>query len=383
MTKILLGHLASNGDCLYATTVARQIKADFPGCHLTWAISSMCRAVIDNNPDVDDIWEVEMLDWSDMGACWHRFEQEAWRRVSRGDFDRAFMTQISPARFERYDGTIRPSVLRCYPGPITVPVESVIELSETEIANVETWAQEQKLDAYEDVVLFECASKSGQSFVTPDLAVEISRVVLAARPNTAILLSTHLPVEAEEANIIHAGDLSMRETARLTHHADLFVGCGSGLTVVATSGAAKAELPNIQVLKESTSVYASFRHDFEHFGKPAEHFIEITKPDVSYIAKAIIAVLEKGVATAREKYDMPVPLDFDWYCELMESQLVAKRRYLDAAQSLVITMERYGRHPQLVAFAKVQVEPFLDLDPDASFAHRVEDAKALRAMLAT
>ena len=31
MTRILLGQLGSNGDCLYATIVARQIKKDFPG----------------------------------------------------------------------------------------------------------------------------------------------------------------------------------------------------------------------------------------------------------------------------------------------------------------------------------------------------------------
>ena len=29
--KILLVQLYSNGDCLYATTVAQQIKKDFPG----------------------------------------------------------------------------------------------------------------------------------------------------------------------------------------------------------------------------------------------------------------------------------------------------------------------------------------------------------------
>ncbi len=58
--KILLGQLGRRGDCLYATAVARQIKEDFPVCHLTWAISSMCRPVIDNNPYVDKIWELPL-----------------------------------------------------------------------------------------------------------------------------------------------------------------------------------------------------------------------------------------------------------------------------------------------------------------------------------
>ena len=59
--RILLVHLIANGDCLMATTVARQIKTDFPGSHLTWAIGYKCRHVIDNNPYVDEIWSVEYL----------------------------------------------------------------------------------------------------------------------------------------------------------------------------------------------------------------------------------------------------------------------------------------------------------------------------------
>ena len=56
--KILLVQLFSNGDCLYATTVARQIKKDFPNCHLTWAIANFCKAIIFNNPYIDEIREV-------------------------------------------------------------------------------------------------------------------------------------------------------------------------------------------------------------------------------------------------------------------------------------------------------------------------------------
>jgi hypothetical protein len=52
---ILLVQLYANGDCLYATTLARQIKHDYPGCHLTWAISPSCKSIIDLNPYVDAV----------------------------------------------------------------------------------------------------------------------------------------------------------------------------------------------------------------------------------------------------------------------------------------------------------------------------------------
>ena len=48
--KILLVQLYSNGDCLYATAVARQIKQDFPGCHLTWVIAGVYKNIIAQNP---------------------------------------------------------------------------------------------------------------------------------------------------------------------------------------------------------------------------------------------------------------------------------------------------------------------------------------------
>ena len=64
--RILLGQLGSFGDCLYATTVARQIKVDFPECHLTWAIGSPYRSILDNSPDVDDIWEVPFSSREDL-----------------------------------------------------------------------------------------------------------------------------------------------------------------------------------------------------------------------------------------------------------------------------------------------------------------------------
>jgi ADP-heptose:LPS heptosyltransferase len=58
--KILIVHLVSNGDCLYVTAIARQIKIDYPGSHLTWIISNLCSQVLINNEYVDqvEIWPV-------------------------------------------------------------------------------------------------------------------------------------------------------------------------------------------------------------------------------------------------------------------------------------------------------------------------------------
>ena len=60
--------LYSNGDCLYATTVARQIKNDYPDCHITWAIASFCKDIINLNPFVDDVRIVDDVAKNDIIA---------------------------------------------------------------------------------------------------------------------------------------------------------------------------------------------------------------------------------------------------------------------------------------------------------------------------
>ncbi len=378
MTRVLLGQLGANGDCLYATTIARQIKADFPGCHLTWAISSLCRRVLVNNPHVDEVWEIPVGEWLDMDRTWLAFEAEAWRRVARGEFDHAFMTQICPSYFANYDGTIRPSQFRNYPRPITVPVETVIVLTQAERERVEEWVWTNNLDAYGQVVLFECSSKSGQSFLTPALAVKVAERVLAAVPDCCFVLSTHEPIETGNERIIHGGKLGLRETAELTKHVDLFVGCGSGVTVAATSAAAKPGLPNIQILDRGTSVFASFKHDAEHFGLPAGHFLETTTANPAQLAEIVRLSLVEGLAVAQVRHGETLPLDFKWYFELIERVLLRQRRYLDAANSVLVTAERYGWRADLSAFGRALILPFLEFDERAVFSNRKAEIERFR-----
>ena len=139
MTNILLGMLGSNGDCLYATAIARQLKLDFPGCHLTWAIGRMSRQVLVNNPDVDTLWEVPQASWAEAERSWTLFEAEAHDLANAGRFDHVYLPQISPARFGNYDGTIRPSIFRGFPRALTVPVDVTIALTEEETAAVDSW----------------------------------------------------------------------------------------------------------------------------------------------------------------------------------------------------------------------------------------------------
>jgi len=380
MTRVLLGMLGSNGDCLYATAIAKQIKQDFRGCHLTWAVCSLSKSVILNNPDIDAMWEIPLANWADMERAWHLFETEAHILAEAGRFDYIFLTQISPGRFSNYDGTVRPSIFRNYPRQLTVPVEVTIELDAAEKEAVDKWFAASAASDASQAVLFECSSKSGQSSMNVDRAIKLAEFVTSMRQRAVVIISTHEAVEINNnPRIISAGCLGIRQTARLTDYVDLFVGCGSGLTVAATSSAAKQGLPNIQILRRYTSVYASFRHDFAYYGKPVSQFMELTSEDPDHLGKAILASLSDGFESAKAEFDDPVPLTFDWYIEVVSMMLIDVGRYVEAAQSLLVTAQRYGWHPQLRRYGKHFILPFLDDDPRSQLPHRRAEAELLKA----
>jgi hypothetical protein len=293
-----------------------------------------------------------------------------------------FMTQIFPARFANYDGTIRPSIFRNYGRPITIPVDVTITMTEQEKAEVDRWFEASPASGASQVVLCECSSKSGQSFMTVDLALRIAERVTEACSKVVVIVSTHETLPTMHPRIISGGKLSIRQTARLTDYVDLFVGCGSGLTVAATSGAAKPALPNIQVLDRSKSVFASFRHDFAYFDKPTGHFLELTSEDPDHLGKVVVAALSDSFAAAQAEFDDPVPLSFRWYQELITLMLLDRGRYLDAVHSLLVTAERYGWLPELRRFARHLVLPFVDADPRRTLPHRREEIDRLREAVA-
>ena len=166
----------------------------------------------------------------------------------------------------------------------------------------------------------------------------------------------------EDPRSRYAGTLSLRETAHLTQHCTLFVGAGSGGTVAASSTSSRS-LPMIQLLKKSTSVYASFACDFEYFGITDWPIIEMTNEDPVYIAKCIASVCRDGVNVASGEFNRRVAVTFDYYYKSVDLFLLRQHRYLDAARSLMITARRFGWTQDLIDFGRARIAPNLRLDP--------------------
>lgn len=300
-TRILLVQHGAFGDCLMVTTIARQIKQDFPGCHLTWVIGHKWRPVIENNPDVDEIWDVDHPVEA-RSRVKDFVKQEADSRSAQGEFDHVYVTQIYPFNVSKYDGALRSSMFRIYPKPISVPINPVIRLFDREVKNVAQFASLHQLKTFKHVILFECAPSSKQSKLDQKKGLALAQSLVKERSDTVVIVSTHIPFQTPHPQIIDGSCLSFRENAALSHFCTLFVGCSSGITWLLTSEAAK-KTPMVLFIdpKALGSRFASVAYDFDYWGLPSDHIIETGKSDVGEMLRIVLCAME-SFDNARKSY---------------------------------------------------------------------------------
>ena len=359
--RILLGQLISNGDCLYATAVAQQIKHDFPGCHLTWAVSSLCRRMIEENPWVDAIWEIPLANWSNelLRTSWHSFAAEALILYERGVYDFVFFTQIYPGNPHHFEGTVRPGIFLGYPGRMTVPLQPSVSLRTEEVEKVKIFAQKNRLQDFQRVILFESASKSGQSHITPAFALQTAeKIVKRSAGRHAVILSSHHAVQSSVEGIIDGSVLTLRELAELTKYCSLLIGCSSGISCISTSKWAKP-LPMIQMLTNRCAMFASLAHDYLYFGLPTSHVIEIFDGDVERLVGCVSTFFEQGWEKAKALYHQDPRIVFSYYLDFTKSILLNVLDYYGFCISLRHVVDRYGWHSDLQAALRNEARKIL------------------------
>ncbi len=307
----------------------------------------MCRSILDGNPHVDEVWELPMATHAEMAAAWRSFYREALQRKQAGDFDEVYFTQIYPDNFRNFDGTVRASILRAYPRPITVPVTPVIRLTPSETENVRRFAQNHGLADPSRVILFEFLADSAQTFIGPDFARDAALGIVAQLPDCKVILTSHFKVRSDDPRIIDGSALSFRENAELTKYCSLLIGCSSGITWLCTSDWAKP-LPTIQLLSRRTSVFASVVHDHEHFGLPTDAIIEMTDCPADDLVDCVVTSFQRGFADAKKQYHQTIPVRFDFYLAVLKP-VIQQGRYRQVFASIMNVIRRYGLRSALIA----------------------------------
>ena len=294
--RILLVQLYSNGDCLYATAVARQIKQDFPGCHLTWLIATFCNDIITGNPFVDEVLVTNEVAKNDIIA-FRKLKKKVFEEKKEGKWDEVFVTHNMDDNQALYDGTIRGMIFGAYPNPVTVPVQPVLILSDEEKQRVKQFAEKNQIHQFRNVILWEFAPQSGQSVLNFDFVIKGAERITQI-PGTCVILSSANSFSSS-AKIIDASSLSVRENAALTHYSSLLIGCSSGITWLSTSSAAK-QLPMLQLLDPQAYFRNAPSVDFSRYGIPTNELIELVQFDEEKIFQVVKAIIEDGIKVAKE-----------------------------------------------------------------------------------
>jgi hypothetical protein len=342
---ILLIQLFSNGDCLFATTVARQIKNDFPGCKLIWAISNRCKNIILNNPYIDEIEEVTIANQSENLAFFEHFVKESFEKKRRGLYSRVFVSQVLGDNFSKYDGIVCTSIYRCYGRAITVDTTPVLRLTESEIWHAQKFAISNKLSSFKNVVLFECAPQSSQLNLTRPIIQDYCLKILEQR-NTCVILSAPTAYHFEHPNIIDGNTLSIRETVALTHSCTLLLGCSSGISWAATSSAAHP-LPMIQILEKDAYYFNPMSITFEKLQKSTEGLIELIHFDSEKLRVVFKDIFNKSFVEARSLHNQKVTKQFRLYRGIIHDFL-RRGKFSLVASFLSVNFKANGLNLQMM-----------------------------------
>lgn len=304
--KILLVQLGSNGDCLFVTTIAKQIKeTDYPGCSLTWLIGSKYSHLIDNNHFIDDKIILEINDINDLWFKRNNIDNILKKDLIYKNFDKIFITDFTKDNSKYRYGTTRSTLFRSYENKITISPEPQIFLRQFEIDNVFNFCKKKSIIKGENNILFECSPQSGQSNINVEKAIKIAQFVTNKNRNIKFILSSNVKFNHKCDSIIDASTLTFRENAELINYCNLIIGCSSGLTWLSTSNWSK-KIPMIQSISphfKNNIIPASVKTDFKFFGLNFNHIIELYDPNEVLIANCVESFYKNGLSKTRIKYD--------------------------------------------------------------------------------
>jgi hypothetical protein len=334
--RVALVQLVAYGDCLFATLVARQIKRDHPGCHLTWVIGDKYASILEGNPHVDAVHKIVLSSRDEaFSSGWEKAKTWVAGQVRMGNLEKAYFTQILPDNVRYWDGLIRTTTYRTYGKPITGPPLPEVFLTEAERQNVADFAVKHCLREFKHVFLFECGPSSGQSPMTPARAEALAHALGKSHSEVVFLMSSSETLVQPSPQVVDASCLTYRENAALARHCTGLIGCCSGITWLATSTAAK-ELPMLQILTKSTEVFkfTSVAMDFRRVRLDESRVIEMAEPSDTRIISCIEKWLSESHSAARRQFHEELVLTSThaekayWFIREHDGKIAAKSAML-------------------------------------------------------
>jgi hypothetical protein len=339
--NFLIIQLFSNGDCLYATPIARQLKYNFPDCIITWAISPFCSPIIKNNPYIDEIWEVNYIN-DKLEQTYKANINNLMKEVELKKFDEVFFSQIIGDNWAKFNGVIRSSIFNNFPYKITVPLQPILNVTDKEKQNTQNFIHQHELNGNCFVILYECAPLSGQLNVDYDKILSLSNSLTTLKSNKKIkiIVSSSRKIQLTNKDVIDGSVLSLRETAYLTHTCDLLIGSSSGITWASTSTSAKL-LPSVQLLDKNAYIFNSPIIDGKRNNLPIEKWLELYDFDEQKIIDCIEMILNDGFEKAKTKFGQQPRVSFKLYRGIVHKFLKEFKLKL-LTNFIILNFKQYG-----------------------------------------
>jgi hypothetical protein len=303
--KVLLVQLGANGDCLFVTAIAKQIKeTDSPGCHLVWLIGSKYKYAALNNPYIDEIIEWPVYNADDLYRERNNIDKIVSKLSSADEYKYIFITDYYVPNLKNWYGTTRSSILRCYPHKIK-DITPVMCVSNEEKENVRNFCYKFGVNRNYFNILVEASPQSNQSSMSMTAALYIADQIAILHPGIKFIISSPTTIPYSRPYIIDASSISWRENAELANYCDLLLGCSSGISWLCLSNWVNS-INMVQVIDPrhmNGRVSASVKHDFMYHGLSTDKIIELYNPANQKIIDCISSIYEKGFAHSRRIFD--------------------------------------------------------------------------------
>jgi hypothetical protein len=339
MNNVLLIQLFSNGDCLYATTIAKQIKQDYPQCKLSWLVFPNIAPILKLNPYIDELIYFEKIVNETNGDLYIRVINYVEDLVKKGSIDTYYFPQLISDNFSNFDGCLRRSMYRCYPRQITVDKTAILQIDDNEKAKAVQFANEHKLSSYKNVILFEASPMSGQVLLTED-NIKTWAASLADLESTCVITSSFKSFNIDHPHVFDGSVLSIRETAALTHYCTILLGCSSGITWITLTTAAK-RLPLVQVLDAKAYIFNPPSIDFTVSGFNIENVIELYNVTNALIIEIFSQIFTFGFEKARLNHNQIVKNKFTLHRGIIHDFL-KRGKYKLISKFIGINVRQHG-----------------------------------------
>jgi hypothetical protein len=294
--RVLIIMLYSNGDILLSTPIAKDIKDRFPNSHITWLVAKGFESVLYENIYIDQIESLEGI----VKGNYKLIQSKKNKFIRENIFDRVFDIQTIGKNQGNYDGCTRSAIFNSYPYKI-FDITPILNLNVLEKENVHEFLKKHNINNYKNKILFEFAPQSGQSNLTEEFCINISKIIIENIENTCVIMSSPFKIPSNINGVFDASDLSLRENAELINNCNLFLGTSSGISWIAQSSYCKP-INMIQLVKNDYLFTNIISIDRTIFNLPKNDLIEI---HINSNENFILEVVNSSILNfknARQKY---------------------------------------------------------------------------------